>query len=151
MAVKEKFIIVLAVICMVGLVGRTAWNMHRQYNGVCVELGRPLTDEEKCRIAIKRLNARPTRSVRVGDSYVSYKKIPYENIDEFLEKNPNSCSVEVMEHWYNGDSSKWSRRFGIYAGHVRIDYTLNYIDGDEITLKTDDKVEYTIQNCGVIN
>jgi len=157
---KKKYIWVFIVIIFVVFSAREVWNMHLQYEGICVSLGRALTDEEKIRAVIREMN-RPITSVvnmstNVTEStdigYLRSRKVPYKSVDEFLMENPDCCSVKIHETHYGSEES-WgaSKALGVYAGHVTVHYTLHYLDKDGIEKTIPDTLEWTIQNCGVVN
>lgn len=137
----------IAALVVFGLGAKTYRDMHLQYNGVCLEKGRPLTDDEKIRAVLEEMNRSPMRSV----NFVSYKRVPFSSADQFLKDNPNCCTVEVRETQYNGNSWDDSKALGVYAGHVIINYTLHYLDEHGVEQQTADRMEFTIQNCGVVN
>lgn len=165
---NKKYLLILLSVAFVVFVAKTAWNigwdMGLQYGGICPELGRALTDDEKIRAVIKRMTGPVTGVVRMATfdektlmrkqdtGYLRSISIPYESVDAFLKENPNCCSVEVQDMHYNGEES-WdsSKAVGAYAGHVTVNYMLNYIDENGRKKKKPDRLVYTIQTCGVVN
>ena len=159
---KKKYLLILLAIILVGFSIKTAWKegweMGRQHEGVCIELDRPLTDDEKIRAVIEMMNRAPMRGVKEpipgskGTGYYPRKRIPFASVDDFLKENPNCCSVEIRDKHYNEEES-WgpSKASGAYAGHVTVNYTLHYLDENGIARTTPDTMVWTIQNCGVVN
>ena len=143
----KKYLYLLAVSAICAFVAKTAWDMGRQYEGVCLEKGRALTDEEKIRAVVKELNRITTRVV----DGKSRKKIPYESVDSFLKENPNCCKVEIQNYSYGGDSRGFDKAMGVYAGHVFVHYTLHYVDENGVARRRQDEFSGEIQNCGIVD
>lgn len=163
---KRKYWGILILVIVMSFIARTAWNMSMQYNGVCIELGRPLTNDEKIHAFIAEMNKvrfRPVletvneykgEKVPPYTGYVPRERIPFASVGQFLKDNPNCCSVEVRG--IDGDDSHaggfaFSKALGAYAGHIKVNYTLHYLDGHNNAQKMKDALEGTIQNCGQVN
>ncbi|MFA7275358.1 MAG: hypothetical protein WC043_00985 [Pseudobdellovibrionaceae bacterium] len=151
----KKFVIPLIAVMLVGFLGKAAWDMQQQYSGVCLDLGRPLTDEEKIRAVIKEMNRSSTRSVE----FVTHKRVPFASVDDFLKANPNCCSVETRDNisgwppqgdWAHKTNWWLSKATGVNAGYVTVNYVLHYIDEKGVVKQTPDKMIWRIQNCGVV-
>lgn len=86
---------------------------------------------------------------------VYYKYVPYDSVDAFLKDNPDCCHVVVHGKWPKfpsyGLDFKWDKALGVYAGHVHLKYKLYYMDEKNVKRFVNDKIEFTIQNCGIIN
>lgn len=146
----KSILFLFMILGIFGFIGKTAWDMHLQYQGVCLEKGRALTDEEKIRAVIAEMNKSKARSVK----WVTYQRVPYTSVDAFLEENPDCCSVELI-NTYGSEPYVHTRdldqALGAYAGHVTVNYTLHYLDENGVEQKVPDKLIYEIQNCGVVD
>ena len=139
----KKYLYLLVILAICAFVAKTAWDMGRQYEGVCLEKGRALTDEEKIRALVKEINKRPM----VPIDFISYKSIPSASVDEFLKENTNCCKVE----YYNMESRSLDKAIGAYAGHVTVNYTVRYLDENGVERQKLLTVTRTIENCGHVN
>ena len=135
------------------------------YSGFCFKEMRYLSDEEKIRIAVAKVNKMGgwRHLKELGWPSNRYKKIiPYESVDAFLQENPDCCTIVPyagFEHVTDEPvpPSFWERFFGIYNSAVRIQYTRRYIEGP---LDKNKKMgpgekheefligDYHIDNCG---
>ncbi len=134
------------------------------YSGFCFKEMRYLSDEEKIRIAVAKVNKMGGGHYsKPQEGFFKYiKVVPYESIDAFFHENPDCCTIVPyagFEHvtgvaW---PPTFWERFFGIYNSAVRIQYTRRYIEGP---LDKNKKMgpgekheefligDYHIDNCG---
>ena len=107
------------------------------YSGFCFKEMRYLSDDEKIRRAVIRNYS--VKGVQDGwysdDERIYNKIIPYENVDEFLKKNKNCCTVincntPVNENFRDVADPPlfWEKVFNICNYGVNMKYTLNYIE-----------------------
>ena len=125
------------------------------YSGYCWEEKRWLSDEEKIRRMIYITNKsgyiRIENKNKKGD-YIQIKNIPYKDIDDFLQKNPDCCNVD-SSYPYSSEGvlplfDFWDYVFlgGGYVVHLN--YLENYIDEDNIHQSHKVERQSVISNCG---
>lgn len=112
--------------------------------GYCEAQGRILSDDEKIRAAINKMEMGD--KIRVGNKY--FPKVPYDDADEILQKNPGCC--KIVQRVKSGDLDIGS------AGVVEINlsYKRYYRDGDETKYVMSDNTGLTgtghmfVNSCG---
>lgn len=129
------------------------------YNGYCPETEKIMTDADKIYTALTQITqSRGGMLYREQGGHVDKKRIlSYKTPEEILEESPSCCQV----HYCSAIDCKpitdakgtWRdiepyRKNGLYAGHVSINYKVDYVDenGDR---KTGEIRELNlITNCG---
>jgi hypothetical protein len=124
------------------------------YVGFCVPEDRFLSDDERIRKAVDRVNhyglivldhALP------GDVHGGQiTQIPYQNVDDFLAQNQGCCHFGVPD--YPRDSAPpppmLDRLMGGYLGYVEINYMVRYLDDHNTQQATKKRWYVTMGNCG---
>lgn len=65
------------------------------YSGFCFDKMRYLSDEEKFRILFAAFNSRETVPIKTKDKGTQdYEQIKYESFEQFIEMNPNCCTID---------------------------------------------------------
>lgn len=125
------------------------------YAGFCWDQKRYLSEEEKIRIAIKGINELDFVYIRdkgESDGSSNFDYIRYENVEEFLKKNPSCCRILYLPYKdHVPPRHLMDRIWGTSGGTVEINFRARYQDkkGEE---KEGDATWYVNQqNCGVIN
>lgn len=120
------------------------------YSGFCWEQGRWLSDEERIRLMISE---EIRHGFVKGKSSLDATIIQYNDVDEFLEKNPDCCKLGykyTSEH--SNDGTYWPFSFldSILIGGdvVSLYYSENFIDGNGAYDSRNALSFYAVSNCG---
>ena len=120
------------------------------YSGFCFAKMRYLSDEEKFRILFEAFNSRKTVPIKTKDKGTqNYEQIKYESFEQFIEMNPNCCTIDPGGPYDLGSPDVWDRVTGYDSAQVIvITSRVHYIDenGEEKSQKM--KTETILQNCG---
>lgn len=125
------------------------------YLGYCAEKGRILSDKEKIELVIQdiliklpsRVNSYKVREngalVETSEGMVE-NPIPYNNIQDFLKKNPNCC--DMQDHIYGEKIPFLLRLTGSVQTYIRIRYKVNYPNPPKEELITEYRA---LSNCDI--
>lgn len=148
--IKAFFLLLLAVPFVLG-----ALNV----SGMCIAEGKWLSDEEQVELAINTAWRKPEwnylysviPSGKEFDKFqANHEHIPYANVDEFKQKNPQCCRAVGAfssgpywpEFWHD-------YAFGFRAEVVEIVYTARFKDKHNNPVNLKNYTEYrVITNCG---
>ncbi|HBT87318.1 hypothetical protein [Desulfobacter sp.] len=134
------------------------------YSGFCFKKLHYLSDNEKIRMAIAAINKKETKTF-FNTKLTPFKyriSIPYHDVDSFLSKNPDCCSVVPYAGFESVTDepvppSFFERICGRYNSAVRIQYTYLYLEGpiDEdgnkgpVQQYTENRIgDFHMNNCG---
>jgi hypothetical protein len=145
---------------LVILVSAAAFSLQRpvhNYLGYCAGTGRVLTDSEKLNIVVTLIATRdpglvPIRSSSPkGEIVMGYKRpkqfLPYTSAQEFLQKNPDCCSV-VSSTPDGATVSLWDRLTGRISAYVHARYRVPYLTDDGKVEEASFDEYHAITNCG---
>ncbi len=140
--IKKNFLLVLIL-----LLGGIPASLN--YSGFCIAEGRYLSDEEKIEKVINS-NLIPY-SEYIFDVNNLKKSNPierYKNVQEFLEKNPNCCFMDIKQAADAGPPSFWSRIFNTYTNVIVANYHEWFIDKNSNPNPKPKQRLFFIDNCG---
>ncbi|NEQ39499.1 MAG: hypothetical protein F6K40_25865 [Okeania sp. SIO3I5] len=118
------------------------------YSGFCLAQIRYLSDEDKFRKEFERFNQLDTTFIPERQNNENggqrYKRIKYESFEQFMESNPDCCTVRP-----SGIASLWLRITGVHSGEVTVmKYTVYYLDENGERRSRESKRQIILQNCG---
>jgi hypothetical protein len=120
-------------------------------SGFCFAKMRYLSDEDKFRQVFERINH--SGKVFIKDEQnnenerQSYERIPYESFEQFIEINPDCCTMEPFRR--NTPRWDWERLTGLHNAEVTVmDYTTYYLDENGKRRSKKFKWGVIQQNCG---
>jgi len=97
-----------------------SWMHVAALYGYCTPEERFLSEQDKIRTAVKKVNART--SIYVDADQKFYPRIRHESADEFMRSNPECCSILPANNWERFINSIG----GSASSVVSIDYKMNY-------------------------
>ena len=141
----------LLILLLVGGAQFAYWG-HLNWNGYCWAQHRTLSTEERFMALIGFENSQPNVNVTTLDNGTlatsNYPRIPYQDTQTFLKKNPHCCSI--VSGLLPGTTAR-ERFFGMAAeGVLSIQYNAHFKDEaghDQVTLVSDIR---ELTNCGKV-
>jgi len=122
------------------------------YSGMCISQMRWLSDEEKIRLAVDRVNSREFTTVTPNRILVT--RVPYKSIDDFIEKNSECCGLGPPVMTSEGtfpDFSFWDQKiWGFGGAHVGGKFDQIYTKDDINILSEMQWMFVKMTNCGRI-
>ncbi|MGB3402352.1 MAG: hypothetical protein WBA77_06655 [Microcoleaceae cyanobacterium] len=119
-------------------------------SGFCFAKMRYLSDEDKFRQVFEERNqpgkvfVKDEQDNKNGGQF--YKKITYESFEQFMESNPDCCTMRPSRGTPRWD---WERITGLHSGEITVvDYTSYYLDENSKRRSQEVKREVIQQNCG---
>jgi hypothetical protein len=135
------------------------------FSGFCFEERRYLTDEEKINIAVlhvlrfyppimrKEIVAEGDERKEILTGGRPKAPIPYRDLKEFREVNPNCCRVVMQANHSGGevgDVAFWQRLFGLTSCFVEVKYLVRYRDATGMVHFYTTETFPAISNCGYL-
>ena len=135
------------------------------YSGYCFKEKRYLSDEEKINLAVQHVvrfyppnipyeivvENGEQKKIRTGRS--PKNSLPYRDLKEFLELNPNCCRVVMRANFSDGERyivEFWDRLFGRTSCLVEVKYFVRYRDDAGVAHSYPAETFPAISNCGYL-
>ena len=118
------------------------------YSGFCFAEGRYLSDEERIRLYLE-LSMRNTYRYQERGSIKDYEYIKYSSVDEFLEKNPDCCGVNIKKGYDLAPPRFLDRITGFNSGKIiSIEFPAYKLSNNGKKKLVKDEFYHYQMNCG---
>lgn len=114
--------------------------------GYCWPKDRFMSDDEKIRAVIARINDKPSFAMDIGSTTVGYPRIPYDSVDDFMLRNPGCCVLRPD----NNFERLLNMLGGVASSRVSVTYTNYYRDDTGAIQSKRVEVGGQVTSCGYL-